>query len=85
MALYVVGQVIVRARNGNVALTYVDGYDGPVFRLDEAGPPGIVTRPDDVETESTEPIREVEVTSLEDKGKRKFLNRDTGETRTEDK
>lgn len=84
MALYLIGKTLVSAKNGPHAQELAGSSLSPQ-RVDNK-PHGVIG---EVEPEqSTEPVeehepREVDVTTIEDRGIRRFKNLDTGEERTE--
>jgi len=91
MALYFVSSgdsaLLVRARNGSYAMD-LSGFDNPqCFRVHEIGDEGIIG-PDgavirDESHHERDDQRETEITTLSDRGVRRFRNLRTGEERTE--
>jgi hypothetical protein len=87
--------VLIRAKNGHRALE-LSGLEGAnISRVTEDGPEGVVVgytgrAPDEADPAATvqaEPEksapREVDITTLADKGRRRYRNLDTGTERTE--
>ena len=86
--------LLIRAKNGHRALE-LSGLDGAnISRVNEDGPEGVITADgsvmgasDSAATVQAEPEksapREVDITTLADKGRRRYRNLDTGTERTE--
>lgn len=96
MALYFVTSsdrpesvLLVRAANGKRAMTLADGDE--CARVMETGEEGVLgTDGNPIGEERHEdaddaPVREVEITSLSDRGVRRYRNLDTGEERTQER
>jgi hypothetical protein len=84
MALYLIGRLLVSARNGHHAQELADSDASP-RRIKEDMPHGVVGAVDTPGEEAVEQgeAREVDITSLSDRGVRRFRNLDTGTERTE--
>lgn len=88
MAIYVVGQHLIRARDGHHALEISGLGDANIFRVTEEGEHGFIRDPDTVAPEpddAPDADDEVEVTQLSDRNLRKFKNKKSGKIRTEEK
>lgn len=95
MALYFVqqgdGLLLIRARNGRRAKEIVGDPRAEIHRVHDTGDEGVIDAQGNVMTGAPAPEndvdepegREVEITSLCDKGVRRYRNLDTGQERTE--